>query len=262
MKKVFLLVLISLTIISCNSTKNKFSINNKEQARLLKERALILYKAGELPGAYKEALIANKIDPKDPEIYNLLGLIELKQKNYKEALIYFKNAIKIDKNYSESLNNIGSIYLIEGKIDKAIQYFKKALNNPLYQNNYIAFTNLAYAFYLKGDHNKALDYLDKALHYNPRYYLAYFYRGLMLFNQGKWKEALLYFKRAVRFNRKDMQSRYYLAITYFRLGNENIAIKILHSITELDPDSIWALKAEQMLIFLEKDSSSKEQRKY
>uniref|UniRef100_UPI001952F41E tetratricopeptide repeat protein n=1 Tax=Klebsiella aerogenes TaxID=548 RepID=UPI001952F41E len=41
------------------------------------------------------------------------------------------------------------------------------------------YTNLAWAYYKLGDKDKAIYYLDKALNYNPRYSVAYFYRGLI-----------------------------------------------------------------------------------
>ncbi len=223
----------------------------KEKARVSKERALAFYQAGEIPEALREALAAQKANPKDPEVYNLLGLIYLSKKDYTKACQYFEKALKIDPNYSEALNNLGSVYLLQRDLDKALVYFQKALKNPLYQRPYLALTNLAYVYYLKGDEKKALFYLDQALHYNPRYYLAYFYRGLMAFEKGKWEEALLYFRRAVRFNRQDMASRYYLGLTFFRLGQEDIAVKIWRSIIELAPDSEWAFKAETMLMKLQ-----------
>jgi len=250
MRKFALLILV-VALASCMGKAKAPPEYLQEKARICKDRALAYYEAGEIPEALREALAAREAAPKDPEIYNLLGLIYLKRKDYETALKYFEKAINLDPKYSEALNNVGSVYLLKMELEQAITYFNQALQNPLYQKPFIALTNLAYAYHLKGDEKKAILYLDQALHYNPRYYLAYFYRGLMAFEKGKWETAKIYFHRAVRFHRQDMGSRYYLGLSCFRLGDKEKAAKIWRSIVQLAPESTWALKAEEMLLSLE-----------
>ena len=60
-------------------------------------------------------------------------------------------AINLDPLFSEALNNVGSVYLLKMELEQAITYFNQALQNPLYQKPFIALTNLAYAYHLKGD---------------------------------------------------------------------------------------------------------------
>ncbi len=250
MRGLYLLFLLFCVVSCANNPPPQYL---QEKARICKERALAYYKAGEFPEALREALLAKEADPNDPEIYNLLGLIYLGRKDEEKALQYFTKALELDPKYSEALNNVGSVYLLKNQFDQAISYFKKALENPLYEKPYIALTNLAYAYYRKGDRQKAIDYLDQALHYNPRYSLAYFYRGLMALEDGQLEEARLNFHRAVRFNRQDMASRYYLGLVYFRLGDQEKAVKIWRSIVELAPESEWALKAEDLLLTIEEN---------
>lgn len=115
----------------------------------------------------------------------------------------------------------------------------------------MAYTNLAWAYYQLGEEEKAISYLNKALSYNPRYALAYFYRGLMALKAGELEIARRNFRRAVRFNRQDMAARYYLALVYYRLGQTEKAKKIWRSILQLSPESQWAIKAEDKLLTLE-----------
>ncbi len=223
----------------------------REQAQIHLQQALVYYQEKQLPEALEEALKAKEICPDDPEVYNLLGLILLNRGDLEGAIKNFQKAIDLNPRFSEAINNLGSVYLLKGDIDKAISFFQKALENPLYTKPYVAYTNLAWAYYQRKEKQKAIEYLQKALSYNPRYHLAYFYRGMIALNEGALDRARISFRRAVRFNRQDMASRYYLGLVYYRLGEEEKAIKLWRSILQLDPDSEWALKAEDKLLTLE-----------
>ncbi len=255
--KIYYWLITILILFSCSSSIKAPPNYLREKAKTCKERAFIFYKAGLLPEALKEALLAKEADPKDPEIYNLLGLIWLDRKKQDKALNYFKKAIELNPNYSEALNNIGAIYLLKNELDKATKYFTKAIKNPLYEKPFIALTNLGHVYYLKGDKKKAQEYLNKALIYNPRYSLAYFYKGLIALEDDMLEKAKIYFIRAAKFDRQDMGARYYLGITYLRLGKEEKAAEIWRSIIELSPESEWAFKAENMLITLQENSLTK-----
>ncbi len=251
MKRCYLLIIFLILLSSCSTSVKPPVSYLKEKAKTCKERAFIFYEAGLLPEALKEALLAKEANPKDPEIYNLLGLIWLDSKDPEKALKFFKKALELNPNYSEALNNVGAIYLLKGDLDNATEYFNKALQNPLYEKPFIALTNLGHVYYLKGNKEKAQEYLNKALIYNPRYSLAYFYKGLIALENNMLEKAEMYFRRAVIFDRRDMGARYYLGLTYFRLGKQDKAAEIWRSIIQLEPESKWAFQAENMLITLE-----------
>ncbi len=249
MKK-FGILLVLVLLWGCQSAAppKEFS---QERASIYLERAAAYYQEGRLAEALEEALKAQEAYPEDPEVYNLIGLIYMDRHEYQKAIENFQKAISLRPQYSEAINNLGSVYLLQGKIKEAIRCFQKALENPLYTRPYIAYTNLAWAYYQLGDKEKAIEYLNKALSYNPRYHLAYFYRGIMALNDGELERARISFRRAVRFNRQDMAARYYLGLVYFRLGQEEKAKKVWRSILQLAPESEWALKAEDKLLTLE-----------
>ncbi|WP_022853196.1 tetratricopeptide repeat protein [Thermodesulfatator atlanticus] len=247
--KAFLLLAMLLVVASCQSVEPPPSFY-KEKADIYLERAAIYYHEGRLAEALKEAYQAQKVYPKDPEVYNLIGLIYMDKGDFDKAETNFKKALELAPDNPEVLNNLGSLYLLKGEIKKAITSFEKALKNPFYQRPFIAYTNLAWAYYKLGDRKKAFSYLNQAIQYNPRYATAYFYRGLIAFEEGRYEQARLDFRRAVRFNRQDMAARYYLGLVYLRLGEEEKAKKVWESILQLAPESRWALKAEEKLMIL------------
>ena len=57
--------------------------------------------------------LAKKLIESNPKVvflYNLLGLISVKQKKIEQALEYYQKGIKIDPNYALIYNNLGVLY--------------------------------------------------------------------------------------------------------------------------------------------------------
>lgn len=81
---------------------------------------------------------------------NGLGVAYKKSGLYSKALEQFNLAITNDKMKAEVYNNIGNCFLSMGKIDSSILYLKHALKLGV-KKNYITHTNLAKAYYSKGD---------------------------------------------------------------------------------------------------------------
>lgn len=60
-------------------------------------RALVYVKQGDLPSARTEARLAQKMDKDNPAAYRALGLADLEEKQYGDALAAFTRAIQIDE---------------------------------------------------------------------------------------------------------------------------------------------------------------------
>jgi tetratricopeptide (TPR) repeat protein len=67
-------------------------------------------------------------------------------------------------------------------------------------DNYMAYTLLAYSYHEQGKFEQALAYDSKALQIKPDYSLAYADIGYILFKMGKLDEALAQFKQALQFD--------------------------------------------------------------
>ena len=94
--------------------------------------------------ADKVLLKAFKLDDKNIKILNSLGRLNHELRDSKKAEIYFNKAITLYPNNFETLNNMAGFYLEEGEYQKAINLYKKA--KDLKPNNSILINNIAKTF--------------------------------------------------------------------------------------------------------------------
>ena len=103
----------------------KKNLQNNSLLKSKTEHIISLYNNGE----YKEAKIkAYKLHKKYPKIIilnNILGLILTNEKNFNEAILYFRNAIKLKPDYAVIYNNLANVYKAQGNLSEA----KRPANN-------------------------------------------------------------------------------------------------------------------------------------
>ncbi len=139
----------------------------------------ILKKTNNLELAEELCLEAIKNFPKNLRYQNLMNEIKAahikqnsstclsilqnytKNKEYKKALDYALNLIKIYPNNTDLLNNIGTFYFHLGSYDKAILFYEKVLSIDLYHHQ--ALNNLGRSFLKKSNYMNAIKNFKKAL---------------------------------------------------------------------------------------------------
>jgi len=148
---------------------------------------------------FKEAIIVNKkiIDksPEDHEAYFNIANCLREQGNFKQAEDYYKKTVSINPNYSLAFNNLGLTLKDQNKLSEAIECFNKSI--LLDPRNYIAKNNLGQVLLEQGDFNKAEAYFEKAILINPTYALAFNNLGLVLLKKKKFDIAEEYFRKAL-----------------------------------------------------------------
>ncbi|MFA5321713.1 MAG: tetratricopeptide repeat protein [Smithella sp.] len=85
-------------------------------------------KLEEAKSLYKKVI---KIDPQNIEALNNLGVVYMKKKVYKWAIIRLNDAIKVKHNYADAHYNLACIYAQQNDTDRSLAYLKKAVRfNP------------------------------------------------------------------------------------------------------------------------------------
>ena len=132
--------------------------------------------------------------PGKARVHNNYG-VELSQKgNFKEAIFYFKKAIKMDNKYPDPHNNLAVAYSRTNEIDKAIEALKAGIRiHPYYPEGY---NNIASFFLQKKQPEKAKRALATALKLRPHYGKAYFNLGRVYIELNQKEKAWECFKKA------------------------------------------------------------------
>lgn len=149
---------------------------------------------GNPEGALADLSEAHKLDPKNAEIAQALGLAywdkskllgddTLKLDAEKYMLLSFKLKKKAEDVPGDWHNNLGALYVDMKRYGDAVKQLEIAIRDPEYRTPERPNNNIALAFLQQGDCQKASEYADKALRIQPRFCMA-------LINKAKADECL------------------------------------------------------------------------
>ncbi len=114
--------------------------------------------------AEKALLTILRVDERNASAYNRLGILYVKQQQYKDAIECFEIAQSLEPSAS-SLHNVGLIYFETGDYDKAALAFEQALEI----DGELASRHIAYAKVQEklGNKKKVIDALERAVELDP-----------------------------------------------------------------------------------------------
>jgi len=114
--------------------------------------------------AEKALLTILRVDERNASAYNRLGILYVKQQQYKDAIECFEIAQSLEPSAS-SLHNVGLIYFETGDYDKAALAFEQALEI----DSDLASRHIAYAKVQEklGNKKKMIESLERAVEIDP-----------------------------------------------------------------------------------------------
>ena len=178
-------------------------------------------------------------------VYEALGLIYLKQKNYADAVRVFEAAASRGEMSYVIANNLAVAYLAQEDYPKAENYLRKVLSlNPDYT---LAYYNLAMLYLRSGDLKKSADFLAQYLERNPKDVDAQQNFALVLIQLKRWNEAALVLEPLSRSTPGVAPVHFYLAQALAHKGDTRGSIAALKKgSTLLDPRKAlaWLAKSE------------------
>ncbi len=162
--------------------------------------------------------------------------------NNQKAIHQFQKALEIDPDYALAWAGLGDTYSLKHYLtkfdliwlDSAMYASEKAI--MLDSNLSEGYKALSTAYSYKGEHNKSLELLEKALEKNPNNAQAIGNYGTVNFSLGNLEEALVWQKKAAGLNPKLYIPFLHVGWTYRLLGEYDEAVRWLNKSLEKSKD--------------------------
>ena len=148
--------------------------------------------------------------PKDADLQLFLGMALLRLRDPRGAEAAARKAISLDPQHVDAKTFLAWIELeVRGDVDAAISEYHQVIE--LHPELAVAYSNLAVAQKRKGQLNRAIENLNRALERKPDFAAALTMRGGILAEQDKWPEARRDFEAALKLDPRDDGALYGVA---------------------------------------------------
>ena len=229
---------------------------------------LVLYEEGEYQEAiskFSHSSIYSQ-DKYDSTYY--IALCHLKLNNYKSAIKYAQEALKINNTCSDAYIILADAYLKTCEEEKCLQAFidanekaqvstqffinwglalqhyhyidtaREKLNYALTlePNNTVIIFNLGVNYLLSKEYTQAEEFFLKVLEIMPEHAQALFNLGALAFDKGDCRQALEYYKKSLQLDKKNTRIYYNMANCYYKLDELDEAARYFKKCIEYCPD--------------------------
>ncbi|HEY6877046.1 MAG TPA: tetratricopeptide repeat protein [Polyangiales bacterium] len=160
----------------------------EKATRAQKEYELSVGLLGEqnIPAAFEHLFKARDLDPKNPEPHQLLGNLYLMRGDLAQAEQELRTSKALaEKNESygqpfvaEVENSLGVVLVHQKRYDEAIAILRETASNLLNRTPHLAWGNLGWAYYEKGQYTDAVSALLQSIRHQNRFCLGYYRLGL------------------------------------------------------------------------------------
>ncbi len=216
-------------ILSCSPKPQKVP---EEEWRYLYDLGMSSFYAKNYSEAIANLYKASQIAPKEPIIWNALGLAYMSVEEYRKAEQAFKKALEANKDFSEAKMNLGILYAREKDYKRAIEFLQKALEDETFDKKHVAYYHLAKVYKEIGDKEKYMEYLRKATAYNPLFIEAQLELGSAYMDEKKYREAEKLYNALIENNFKSPEIYLSLAKLYYELGKIDKAKESVKAVLE------------------------------
>lgn len=161
------------------------SAENAHRAQKEYELSVGLLGEQNVPAAFEHLFKAKQLDPYNPEPHQLLGNLYLLRGDLQKAESELRESKALaEKNpaygppfVAEVENSLGVVLVHQRRYDEAIALLRETASNLLNRTPHLAWGNLGWAYYEKGQYTDAVAALTQAVRQQSRFCLGYYRLG-------------------------------------------------------------------------------------
>jgi Tfp pilus assembly protein PilF len=186
-----------------------------------------------------EKLLAE--DPSNADLHLFLGMALLRLRDPHGAEGAARKAIALNPRHIDARTFLAWIEMeVRGDVDAAISEYEKVIE--LHPELPEAYSNLAVAQKRKGQLERAVDNLNRALERKPDFVTALTMRGGILAEQNKWPEARRDFETALKLDPQDDGALYGMAQAMRESRDYAGAQQALRALVRRSPNFVYWLE--------------------
>ena len=199
---------------------------------------------GNAPQAIRTLQEATKLNPRNAQAWEKLGLSYASQGAYDQAEDAFLRSLKIEER-AETHNNFGLMLLAVKRYEDAIPHFEAASADITYRNIAISLNNLGQTYHMLGRNQEALRSLNNSIRRAPNLCQARFTRGIVHRSLTMQAKALSDFQEVIRLCGDSAFGAYYQAAELL-IENEDMpaACSYLETIQREAPNTPLSAQAK------------------
>jgi len=194
--------------------------------------------------AYREAV---RSDPKNPEVYDGLGVALMMQRKFSECIEPFDRAVKLSPERALYRIHRGMALTQLGRYAEAEEDFRAAEASPLPEDRFDVNINRGRMLQREGDYAGAEAQFTAALARDPKSFTGRVGRGVARESQGDLPAAAEDYLEAVRLDPKSADANLRLGLVLLTLKKNALGRRYLERTIELDPGGDAGTKARLLL---------------
>jgi tetratricopeptide (TPR) repeat protein len=159
--------------------------------------------------------------------------------NYRKAIQYYSEAVKLNAIDQESYNNRANIYMDLNRFDSALIDYREAIRiKPDY---YVALDNIGAMYARRGMYDSALYYFTESIKKKDDYKPVYNNRAIVYLNTGRYQDAIRDWQTYLTFDRDDPNIINSIGECYRKLGQNQDALRYINMAIAIERNAYFFL---------------------
>ncbi|MEW6557251.1 MAG: tetratricopeptide repeat protein, partial [Elusimicrobiota bacterium] len=167
-----------------------------------------------------------KLNPFDPNIYNIRGLAYINKNKPNNAMADFNKAIELNPNFVDAYNNRATLYASKKKYESALTDLNKIIE--LEPNSPEAYYNIGLICQMKDNYEESIKYFTESINHSKEKPndITYYSRGYSYYVLGDFVQANKDFLLTLKLNPSNTEAQSYRQLALVNLKKQKSENKV------------------------------------